>query len=146
MSTLQLAGTRASEAQSYRPRRIARSEQLETREGRIALTRWGPDAGIQHLLLHGWMDCAAGWQLLVDALPDEWSFVALDWSGHGASAWRPGRYWFADRLAELDAVLDMLAGQSPWRVIGHSLGGMVASLYAAIRPERFAWLVNIEGL
>lgn len=99
-----------------------------------------------HLLLHGWMDCAAGWQLLVDALPDDWSFVGLDWSGHGASAWRAERYWFADRLAELDAVLDALAEKSPWRVIAHSLGGMVASLYAAIRPERIEWLVNIEGL
>jgi pimeloyl-ACP methyl ester carboxylesterase len=146
MSNPQPAAIRASDAQSYQPRRLARTEQLDTREGRIAVTRWGPEGAAAHLLLHGWMDCAAGWQLLVDALPEEWSFVGLDWSGHGASAWRPGRYWFADRLAELDAVLDVLAEKSPKRVIAHSLGGMVASLYAAVRPARFEWLVNIEGL
>jgi pimeloyl-ACP methyl ester carboxylesterase len=118
---------------------------LETREGHIALTRWGPASGRPCLLLHGWMDCAAGWQLLIDALPDQWAFLGIDWRGHGASAWRAERYWFADRLAELEAVLDALGADSPWPVIAHSLGGMVASLYAAIRPQRLAWLVNIEG-
>jgi pimeloyl-ACP methyl ester carboxylesterase len=118
---------------------------LETREGHIALTRWGPASGRPCLLLHGWMDCAAGWQLLIDALPDQWAFLGIDWRGHGGSAWRAERYWFADRLAELEAVLDALGADSPWPVIAHSLGGMVASLYAAIRPQRLAWLVNIEG-
>jgi pimeloyl-ACP methyl ester carboxylesterase len=145
MQSPQPSATRAPEADGYQPRRAARTEMLETREGRIALTRWGSDSGLPCLLLHGWMDCAAGWQLLVDELPEHWSFLGIDWRGHGSSAWRAERYWFAERLAELDAVLDALGPAAPWRVIAHSLGGMVASLYAAIRPERLAWLVNIEG-
>jgi pimeloyl-ACP methyl ester carboxylesterase len=146
MHSPQPSATRAPESAGYQARRAARTEMLETREGRIALTRWGAGAQQPYLLLHGWMDCAAGWQLLVDALPEHWSFLGIDWRGHGASAWRAERYWFADRLAELDAVLEALGSSAPWRVIAHSLGGMVASLYAAIRPERCAWLVNIEGL
>lgn len=145
MSQPQPSATRASESEGYRPRRLARNEMLETREGRIALTRWGSGSQAPCLLLHGWMDCAAGWQLLIDRLPEHWSFLGIDWRGHGRSPWRAERYWFADRLAELDAVLDALGPSAPWRVIAHSLGAMVASLYATIRPERLAWLVNIEG-
>lgn len=145
MRSLQPSAMRSPESEGYQPRRVARTEMLETREGRFALTRWGSGSGQPYLLLHGWMDCAAGWQLLVDALPEHWSFVGIDWRGHGGSAWRAERYWFADRLAELDAVLDALGATAPWPVIAHSLGGMVASLYAAIRAERFASLVNIEG-
>jgi pimeloyl-ACP methyl ester carboxylesterase len=145
MHSPQPAAPHPPEAAGYQPRRAASTEMLDTREGRIALTRWGSSSESPCLLLHGWMDCAAGWQLLVDALPEHWSFIGIDWRGHGGSAWRTERYWFADRLAELDAVLDALAPAAPWHVIAHSLGGMVASLYAAIRPERCAWLVNIEG-
>jgi pimeloyl-ACP methyl ester carboxylesterase len=145
MSSPQPSAARPSEPQAYRARRVPRTQLLETREGRIALRWWGPASERPCLLLHGWMDCAAGWQLLVDALPEEWAFVGIDWRGHGNSAWRADRYWFADRLAELEAVLDALGASAPWPVIAHSLGGMVASLYAAIRPERFSWLVNIEG-
>lgn len=145
MPSPQPSAARMSEPQAYQARRAPRTEMLETREGHIALTRWGPASERPCLLLHGWMDCAAGWQLLVDALPDDWAFLGIDWRGHGNSAWRAERYWFADRLAELEAVLDALGATAPWPVIAHSLGGMVASLYAAIRPQRLAWLVNIEG-
>src|SRR5262249_20278346 len=34
----------------------------------------------------------------------------------------------------------------PATLIGHSMGGNVAAMYAGIRPERVARLVNLEGL
>jgi pimeloyl-ACP methyl ester carboxylesterase len=145
MISPQSAAAHDAAAPVYQPRRVGRTQMLETREGRIALTRWGPASERPWLLLHGWMDCAAGWQLLIDALPDEWAFLGIDWRGHGKSAWRAERYWFADRMAELDAVLDALGPSAALPVIAHSLGGMVASLYAAVRPERLSKLVNIEG-
>jgi pimeloyl-ACP methyl ester carboxylesterase len=90
------------------------------------------------------MDVADSWQLLVDALP-EWSFAALDWRGFGASEPRQGGYWGPQYLADLEAALLQLVPQGTVRLIGHSLGGTVASLYAGVRFERMRWLVNLEG-
>ncbi|MFM2289172.1 MAG: hypothetical protein RL684_2315 [Pseudomonadota bacterium] len=130
---------------AYAPRRAARHEFLELREGRFGCTRWGPESADPVLLLHGWMDCGAAWQLLADQLPDDWPLLAIDWQGHGHSSRRGGRYWFADRLAELDALLDALYAGRAARVIGHSLGGTIAMMHAGVRPECTRWLVNIEG-
>ncbi len=129
----------------YAPRRPARLAERNGREGRIALTCWGPPDPSPILLLHGWMDCGAAWQLLVDQLPDEWPLVAVDWPGYGRSARRAERYWFADHLAELDWLADALSADHPLRLIGHSMGGTIASMYAGIRPGRVARLVNLEG-
>jgi pimeloyl-ACP methyl ester carboxylesterase len=128
--------------------------------------RWGPPSDDPVLLLHGFLDCAETFQFLVDALPRDWSFVALDWRGFGGSGWNDAPYWFPDYLGDLEAFLDVLgvagapraaavpagdAGRPPeapgraLRVIGHSMGGNVASLYAGIRPGRFRWLVSLEG-
>jgi len=132
-------------AQAYVPRRPARPALLELREGSFGCSRWGPDSDDPVLLLHGWMDCGAAWQLLADQLPDDWPLLAIDWQGHGRSSRRAGRYWFADRLAELDAVLEALYPGRAARIIGHSLGGTIAMMHAGLRPECTRWLVNIEG-
>jgi len=55
------------------------------------------------------------------------------------------RLLFADYLADLDALLDRLAPDEPVRLVGHSLGGNVAMLYAGVRPQRVARLVSLEG-
>jgi pimeloyl-ACP methyl ester carboxylesterase len=131
--------------EDYVPRRPARLSELDGREGRIALTHWGPQDPSPILLLHGWMDCGAGWQLLVDQLPDDWPLVAVDWPGYGRSARRAERYWFADHVAELDWLVGMLSPDLPARLIGHSMGGTVASIFAGVRPARVAWIANLEG-
>ena len=136
------AGAAAAE---YQPRRIARCSELSGRAGSMAITRWGPDAAAPIVLLHGWMDCGAAWQLLVDCLPDDWPLLAVDWPGYGRSARRADHYWFPEHFAELDWLLDEISPQAPARLIGHSMGGTVASMYAGIRPARVAWLVNMEG-
>jgi pimeloyl-ACP methyl ester carboxylesterase len=129
----------------YQPRREPRIEKIPMRSGRIALTHWGPGNAPPIVLLHGMLDCGASYQFVVDCLPDDWDFVAVDWRGYGHSDDRPDLYWFPDNLADLEALLDRLTPGQPARVMGHSLGATVAMTYAGIRPERFAWLINMEG-
>jgi pimeloyl-ACP methyl ester carboxylesterase len=129
----------------YAPRRAPTRTERSGRAGTIAITRWGPPEPEPIVLLHGWMDCGAGWQLLVDCLPDDWPLLAIDWPGYGHSARHEGGYWFPEHLAELDWLLDEYAPRGRARLIGHSMGGTVASMYAGIRPARIAWLVNMEG-
>jgi pimeloyl-ACP methyl ester carboxylesterase len=129
----------------YAPRRTPTLSERRGRAGTIAITRWGPPEPEPIVLLHGWMDCGAAFQLLVDCLPDDWPLLAIDWPGYGRSARHEGCYWFPEHLAELDWVLDEFVPGSRARLVGHSMGGTVASMYAGMRPARLAWLVNMEG-
>ena len=131
-------------ATGYRPRRPARRELHVVRGARIAVTRWGPGVA-PIVLLHGTMDCGASYQLLADALPDDWPLAAVDWRGYGDSEPRADGYLFVNTLGDLDALLEQLSPDAPARLAGHSYGGTVAATYAGVRPERVAWLVNLEG-
>ena len=97
------------------------------------------------MLLHGWMDCAASFQFLVDAFARERHVVAPDLRGFGGSAWQPDGYWFLDYVADLDALVDTLAPAGAIDLVGHSLGGNVAMLYGGVRPARVRRLVSLEG-
>jgi pimeloyl-ACP methyl ester carboxylesterase len=106
---------------------------------------WGEARAPKIFMLHGWMDVGASFQFLVDALQGEWLVIAPDWRGFGLSAWASEGYWFADYLADLDALLDHFTPDEPARLVGHSLGGNVVMLYAGIRPQRVARAVSLEG-
>ncbi len=131
-------------AEPYRPRRPARSVFVAARGLRQHLLEWG-DAGMTSaerptlVMLHGWMDVAASFQFVVDALRDDRHVLALDWRGFGASD-TPAvdTYYFTEYLGDLELVLDALfgAGRGPIDLLGHSMGGNVAMLYSGVRPEQ----------
>jgi pimeloyl-ACP methyl ester carboxylesterase len=119
---------------------------VDVRGLRVHCRRWGDPGRPTLFLLHGWMDVSASFQFLVDALRGDWHVIAPDWRGFGLSdRSREGVYWFPDYLADLDALLSRFHAGAPAVLIGHSMGGNVASMYAGIRPERVARLVNLEG-
>lgn len=106
---------------------------------------WGQPHAPLLVMLHGWMDSGISFQFLVDALQQDWHVVAPDWRGFGGSEWNQGSYWFPDYVADLDAMLLALSPAAPARLVGHSMGGIVACLYAGLRPSRVEKLVSIEG-
>jgi pimeloyl-ACP methyl ester carboxylesterase len=98
------------------------------------------------VLLHGWMDVSASFQFLVDALRGDWDVYAPDWRGYGLTDWgKSDCYWFPDYIADLDLLLERIQHEMPVNLVGHSLGGNVAALYAGVRPARIRRLVNLEG-
>ncbi|MEP7205620.1 MAG: alpha/beta hydrolase [Casimicrobiaceae bacterium] len=107
--------------------------------------RWGPARAPKVFMLHGWMDVAASFQFLVDALGREWQVIAPDLRGFGQSAWQDQGYWFPDYIADLEALLDHYAPGEAARLVGHSLGGNIVMHYAGVRPQRVARLVSLEG-
>src|SRR5258708_16223782 len=70
---------------------------------------WGDPAAPKRFLIHGWMDVGASFQFLVDAFAGEAFAIAPDLRGFGRSAWQPQGYWFADYVADLEALLDAFA-------------------------------------
>lgn len=139
-----------SDRPEYRPRRTATSRFETLRHARVHLRTWPGDGAPPLVLLHGWMDVGASFQFLVDALADTPAagrpVVAPDWRGYGLTETPPtDSYAFADYLGDLDAVLDRLSPAAPVDLVGHSMGGNLAMLYAGLRPARVRRLVNLEG-
>ncbi|WP_269533164.1 alpha/beta fold hydrolase [Chitinimonas sp. BJYL2] len=132
----------------YTPVYPATIESLTLHGRQYQLRRWGRRDGPLLILLHGWMDCAATFQFMLDAAPAsllDYQLVAPDMRGFGGSDWASESYYFPDYLADLDAMLDALGGDTPVTLVGHSMGGIIACLYAGIRPERVRKLVSLEG-
>jgi pimeloyl-ACP methyl ester carboxylesterase len=97
-------------------------------------------------MLHGWMDVSASFQFVVDALAAHWHVVAPDWRGFGRTEWVPGDcYWFPDYAADLERILEAVQGDAPAHLVGHSMGGNIALMYAGARPARVRTVVNLEG-
>lgn len=135
-----------ADAPRYRVRRRPAHEFVTVRGHAHHLTRWGdPAARDPVVLLHGWADTADTFQFLVDELERDWPLVAFDWRGFGRTEWSPAGYWFPDYFADLDALLDVLCPDAGARLVGHSMGGNIALLYAGIRPDRVRRVVSLEG-
>ncbi|MDH5208587.1 MAG: alpha/beta hydrolase [Burkholderiaceae bacterium] len=129
----------------YVPRRPPETLECLLRGLRHHVTRWRGTDAEPVVLLHGWMDTGDTFQFLVDAMADRRSCIAPDWRGFGRSAWPADGYWFPDYFADLDALLDEFVPGVPVTLVGHSMGGNIATLYAGIRPERVHRVVCIEG-
>ncbi len=126
--------------------RHSESLYFDVRRLRYHVRHWPGDADRRIVLLHGWMDVSASFQFLVDAMSPQWDVFAPDWRGYGQTDWgRSDCYWFPDYLGDLDALLEQIQPEMPVNLVGHSLGGNVATLYAGVRPGRVAKLVNLEG-
>ena len=100
------------------------------------------------VLLHGFMDAAASFDRVAPTLAAAGlRVIAPDLRGFGESDWISGGgyYHFPDYVADLDALAAKLA-PDPFFLVGHSMGGTVASLFAGARPERVTKLAVLEGV
>jgi pimeloyl-ACP methyl ester carboxylesterase len=100
------------------------------------------------ILLHGFLDNGWSWHAVADAgLAARLHVVAPDLRGHGDSDWiGPGGYYhFPDYLADLHDLVDKV-GRARVSLVGHSMGGSVASYYAGSFPTRVHRLALLEGL
>jgi pimeloyl-ACP methyl ester carboxylesterase len=140
----------------YQSLRPFQTEFIPLRGLRYHVRHWGsPSPSHQQpplFLLHGWMDVGASYQFVVDALSEAFfqgrHIIAPDWRGFGLTEPPAGNdhYQFADYLADLERLLDHYApGDQAVDVVGHSMGGNIAMMYAGVRPARIRRLINLEG-
>ncbi|MCS7056743.1 MAG: alpha/beta hydrolase [Thermoflexales bacterium] len=86
------------------------------------------------LLLHGLTDNGLCWAPVIEALGDAFDIVAPDARGHGLSDAPEQGYSAGDHAADVAALIGALELERPI-LIGHSMGGMVATLVAAQHPH-----------
>jgi pimeloyl-ACP methyl ester carboxylesterase len=94
------------------------------------------------LLTHGAGTTRGSLSQLVPELTSSFRVVTFDLRSHGESGRAP--FAWADVVADVEAVraaydIDVAV------VAGHSLGGMVAAMYAAEHPDRVSRAINIDG-
>ena len=119
---------------------------LEGLTGPLAGIEAGSPEGSLLVCIHGWLDNAASFMPLSEALP-EYHWLCIDLPGHGKSAYRPpgAIYHYIDYLGDLYRVLNSLEC-SKCTLIGHSLGAGIAAVFAAAFPKMVNQLVLIDGI
>ena len=97
------------------------------------------------LALHGWLDNAVSFQPIAKYLTDYY-ILALDITGHGLSSHRSdgAHYHLIDFAYDLHELVDSQGWQS-FILMGHSMGGIISTIYASCFPEHVSKLISIES-
>jgi pimeloyl-ACP methyl ester carboxylesterase len=112
---------------------------------RLRCREWGALPAAPVVLLHGGSAHAYWWDLFADGIADRYHVYALDLRGHGDSEHcRLPAYRVGDYVRDLAAFIDLMALRSVM-LVGHSLGAMIATAYAASVPERIRSLVVVDS-
>jgi pimeloyl-ACP methyl ester carboxylesterase len=130
---------------TYQALRPLQHDSLDARGLKFHLYRWPGQDPDPLILLHGWGDTGETFQFLVDCFSAERTCIAIDMRGFGRTQRPDDGYWFPDYLADLEALLDQLVPAAPVDLVGHSMGGNIAMLYAGARSNRVRRLVSLEG-
>jgi pimeloyl-ACP methyl ester carboxylesterase len=101
---------------------------------------WEAGTGQPIVLLHGFMGRSECWEALVSDLKPHYHCIGLDMLGFGESSKPMIRYDIALLVRFVRAFVAAL-GLEPCVLIGHSLGGWVASAYALAHPNAVTALI-----
>lgn len=124
----------------------SRSEFVSIRGLRYHVRRWGPADAPMVFLCHGWMDVSATFAPVAERLAPKLQVLAPDWRGFGETEWPEDGYWFADYVADLDALAEYFSPGQPILLAGHSMGATAVCHFAGLRPARVAKLAVLDGL
>ena len=97
-------------------------------------------SGTPLLLIHGLTESRRMWDPLIPALAEDHAVLAVDLPGHGESG--PAASYAMGVMADEVATVVRSIGMDAPTVVGHSLGGVVATAYAAAHPSRS--VVNVD--
>lgn len=112
---------------------------------RAHYVEWGVPDAPPVVLLHGLRSYARTWEPVAAALAGRYRLIALDARGRGDSAWDPaGGYGTEAYVSDLEQFADSLALER-FALVGHSMGGANAIVYAAQNPGRVP-LLAVEDI
>jgi pimeloyl-ACP methyl ester carboxylesterase len=118
-----------------------RGHSLQRPWGRLRV--WTAGSGPVVVAIHGLGGSGRYFDGLASAARDRFTVVAPDLGGFGHSDKPPLDYGRPFHLENLDAAVEEAAPGGRVVLVGHSLGGVLAALWTARRPERVAALALV---
>jgi pimeloyl-ACP methyl ester carboxylesterase len=103
---------------------------------------WGDIDAVPIVLLHGLCANVHYWDFFARHMTNKYHLIAVDQRGHGDSDWAES-YGPRDYVLDLEAFIDSLK-LSEFVLIGHSMGGINAIIYAARHPDQVSALVIVD--
>ncbi len=108
---------------------------------RLRNLEWGRPDALPVICVHGYTSSAEAFNALARRIQDRAHIIAMDVRGHGESAWsQDDAYQYADQAGDLAALVDQL-GIERFVLIGTSMGGVIAMVYASQYADRLRGLV-----
>ncbi|RHW36149.1 alpha/beta hydrolase [Lysinibacillus yapensis] len=96
------------------------------------------------IIIHGAGDCSYSWMHIRKEISKFTRVITYDRAGMGSSD--PGPLPTPEHtIKELKNLLDKTGGPGPFVLVGHSLGGLIARLYALKYPNQVAGIVFLDS-
>jgi pimeloyl-ACP methyl ester carboxylesterase len=113
----------------------------------LAYHTWGDPSKPAILFLHGFQDHGRSYARTARVLSGNYFGVAPDLRGHGQSDWvgDGGDYYFYDYVFDVLRLIETL-GLEKLAIVGHSMGGNVATFTSSLLKDRVTSLVLLEGM
>ncbi len=121
---------------------------LNVRGLRLCLCSWGPKTGELIICIHGILEHGGAWAGVAEHLANQgYRVIAPDQRGHGRSEHLKigGAYQLLDYLGDLDGIAREIA-DTPFILVGHSMGSAVAATFASLRSQKVKKLVLVEPI
>jgi CubicO group peptidase (beta-lactamase class C family)/pimeloyl-ACP methyl ester carboxylesterase len=96
------------------------------------------------VLLTGFGGTIDYWQTVPGSLATKGKVIAVNRPGYGKSSAATGDYAL-DTIEDIRAVLKSVAKDRPVILVGHSLGGLYANLFARLHPREIAGVVFVDA-
>jgi len=113
---------------------------------RLHYIDWGNEQAQALIFVHGVHDHCRTWDDLAAEFFHDYHVIVPDLRGHGDSEWLKGSsYHYLDYIYDLYQLIQQ-ADLAPVVMVGHSMGGAIAALFAGAFPELVNRLVVIEGI
>ncbi len=124
---------------------VPHESMIQVAEGvRLHVLEWGASDAFPVVILHGGGHSAAHWDEVCERLSGELRCIVPDQRGHGDSDWAPdGDYACATQVSDVESLLETL-DVSRCAIVGHSMGGLNALLYAGTHPDQVEALVLVD--
>jgi pimeloyl-ACP methyl ester carboxylesterase len=119
----------------------SRTSRLNIHGLQLRVLEWGEPQARPIVMLHGIRGYAETFSGIAAALQPAYRVIAFDQRGRGESDWDSAADYYTDAyVRDLETVVDAL-GLARLDLLGHSMGGINAIVYASRHPERVDRLI-----
>lgn len=124
-------------------------KRIQVHDLELQVSTYGIDGSkIPIIIIHGFMDHHVTWEKIALSLCERnMPVISYDHRGHGRSSHvaSSSQYHFPDYISDLYRLLEVL-NIPKCHLVGHSMGGTIASIFASVFPNMVEKLFLIEGL